>query len=47
MYIRNLIEKDEDIKIALLNLKDKNLGCWCSPEPCHGDVLIKLIKEFS
>jgi hypothetical protein len=26
-------------------LRGKTLGCWCSPKPCHGDVLIKLIKE--
>jgi hypothetical protein len=23
-------------------LKDKTLGCWCSPLPCHGDVLAEL-----
>lgn len=21
------------------------LGCWCAPEPCHGDVLVKLLAE--
>ena len=21
------------------NLKDKILGCWCSPLPCHGEIL--------
>lgn len=21
------------------------LGCWCAPENCHGDVLVKLFKE--
>ena len=30
---------------SLSELKDKNLGCWCAPSPCHGDVLIKLFKE--
>ena len=20
-------------------LKDKTLGCWCKPLPCHGDIL--------
>ncbi len=23
-------------------LKNKTLACWCSPEPCHGDILIEL-----
>jgi hypothetical protein len=27
-------------------LRGKVLACWCPPQPCHGDVLIKLIKEF-
>lgn len=30
---------------ALPELKDKTLGCWCAPLSCHGDVLIKLVKE--
>ena len=30
----------------LNELKGKVLGCWCYPEKCHGDILIKLIKEF-
>lgn len=23
-------------------LRGKTLGCWCSPAPCHGDVLVEL-----
>ena len=30
----------------LPELTGKELGCWCSPLPCHGDVLQKLYKEF-
>ncbi len=22
-------------------LKGKTLGCWCSPQACHGDILAK------
>ena len=25
-------------------LKGKELGCWCKPELCHGDILIKLLN---
>jgi hypothetical protein len=28
----------------LPTLKGKVLGCWCSPKPCHGEVLIKLAE---
>lgn len=30
----------------LHELSGKTMGCWCVPEPCHGDVLIKLFKEI-
>lgn len=23
----------------------KELGCWCAPTPCHGDILIGLLPE--
>jgi len=44
-YIIKKIEK-ENLVHELLKLKNKNLGCWCHPEKCHGDVLIKLIKKY-
>lgn len=25
-------------------LRGKTLGCWCKPDRCHGDVLIKLLN---
>ena len=30
---------------ALGELRGKILGCWCSPEACHGDVLIELLEK--
>lgn len=29
----------------LPELKGKTLGCFCAPLPCHGEVLIRLLKE--
>lgn len=26
-------------------LKDKILGCFCTPLPCHGDVLVKYADQ--
>jgi hypothetical protein len=26
--------------------EDAVLGCYCSPLPCHGDVIIKIWKEL-
>ena len=34
----NLIEK-------IIELEILELGCWCKPNNCHGDVLIKLYNE--
>lgn len=44
VYIRKRI-RDEIGVAELLKLKGKRLGCWCCPEACHGDVLVKLIQE--
>jgi hypothetical protein len=30
----------------LPELKGKRLGCWCSPLPCHGDVLVELVEKY-
>lgn len=30
---------------SLKELSGKRLGCWCHPNPCHGDVLRKLFLE--
>jgi len=30
----------------LPNLKGKILGCFCYPLPCHGDVLIEMLKKI-
>ena len=27
---------------AEVELKGKNLVCWCAPKPCHADVLLEL-----
>ncbi len=46
LYIRNKLENHPILKEQLIQLKNKKLGCWCAPEPCHGDILIKMINEF-
>lgn len=40
-YIRNKPEMMADLP----KLVGENLGCYCYPKKCHGDVLVKLIKE--
>lgn len=31
----------------LKELKGKILGCWCSPQSCHGDILIKYVGKLN
>lgn len=40
-YIRSRPE----LLVALPELLDKRLGCFCHPLACHGDVLIALLEE--
>lgn len=44
MY-ENYIKNNEKLYNSLEELKDKELGCWCKPEACHGDILLKLLNE--
>lgn len=30
---------------AKRELKGRNLLCFCAPEPCHGDVLLRIANE--
>lgn len=37
----------QDLMERLPELQGKRLGCWCKPNPCHGDVLIRLLAEHN
>lgn len=41
-YINARIEAGS---VDLNELVGKTLVCWCSPQPCHGDVLLELLRE--
>lgn len=49
----NMRYQDYDVRIAnqpdllkeLPTLRGKKLGCWCSPDSCHGDVLVEIIDK--
>ena len=46
-YMRDKIEKSPELKkLMIKQLDGKILGCWCAPKKCHGDVLIKIIREI-
>lgn len=41
----NHIRQTPHLWNQLHTLKGKELGCWCKPNQCHGDILIKLLAE--
>lgn len=41
-YFYNRINSDPEFKWNISHLKGKTLGCFCKPNPCHGDI----IKEY-
>lgn len=45
-YYEIYIRTKPELMAALVELKGKTLGCYCAPLLCHGDVLIKLLKEM-
>merc|ERR1712232_829733 len=34
------------LRQELGELVGRKLGCWCHPDPCHGDVLVELLQEL-
>jgi hypothetical protein len=43
-YREYILSKPALLK-QLESLRGKTLGCWCSPQACHGDVLIELLES--
>jgi len=41
-YKDMIIANAQLFKQIHVELKGKTLGCWCKPDPCHGDVLAEL-----
>lgn len=36
---RQWLPSQPELMAALPELSGKTLGCWCHPQPCHGEVL--------
>lgn len=47
VYFYNRLEKDPEFKRRVVELKGKTLGCFCSPRPCHGDVIAEYLNRES
>jgi len=45
-YITQKLENNKSLQDELIMMKNKNLGCWCYPEMCHGNILLELIDIY-
>lgn len=43
-YLWGRIKSGVVTKEMLLELDGKRLACYCSPQSCHGDIIVKAIK---
>lgn len=39
------VDQDPEFRSRVLALRDKTLGCFCSPNACHGDVMAEWIDS--
>jgi hypothetical protein len=46
-YITQKLENNKSLQDELMMMKNKNLGCWCYPEMCHGNIILKLIDIYT
>lgn len=44
-YHEWIMHQPDLISAARRELKGKVLGCWCAPNPCHGDILLKIANS--
>lgn len=43
-YFYSRLENEWGFKEWVATLKGGTLGCWCTPLPCHGDVIIEYLN---
>lgn len=43
-YFEERIKNDKNFKEGIESLRGKRLACFCSPKPCHGDVIVEYLE---
>lgn len=44
-YFDDRVENDPVFVDRVLKLRGRVLGCWCKPDRCHGDTIMKFLEE--
>ncbi len=47
LYKKWVLAQPNLVKMVKEELRGKNLYCYCSPKPCHGDFLLWLANQTS
>ncbi len=40
------VRANHELMNSIHELDGKILGCWCYPEKCHSEILLKLVEEY-
>jgi len=47
LYLRKRLKASTAFRQRFLNLEDNDiLGCFCKPDACHGDIMMKVWEEL-
>ena len=46
MLYKDYVKNNKSLMDALPMLFSKTLGCWCTPQKCHGNILSELLEEL-
>lgn len=44
-YAEWIVKQTDIIEAAKIELKGKDLVCYCAPKECHGDILLRIANE--
>lgn len=44
LYLWEQIKAGRISKEQLVELEGKTLGCFCTPQACHGDIIVKAVN---
>lgn len=43
---KDYILKNTELLDQIYELDGKELGCWCCPDRCHGDILVEILNDI-
>ena len=46
-YFEKRVAEDEEFRARALMCRGKRLGCFCKPNPCHGDVVADWVNQYA